>query len=70
MSTHTAASETLPPTSLAEFADETRADLDKFVADYKAKHAESPERYPLSMAPGNEGLWFEFFLDFCTNGSL
>lgn len=58
------------PTTLAEFAEETRLDLDKFVAGYKAKHAESPQEYPLTMPAGNEGLWFEFFQDFCINGTL
>ncbi|MFP3637889.1 hypothetical protein [Paraburkholderia sp. SIMBA_054] len=54
--------------SLESFLAELRTDVDRFEKAYRAKVAEIPEHYPLTMVDGNEGLWFEFFTTFVTTG--
>lgn len=56
--------------SLDEFMTELRADMVRFEAAYKAKAQENPEHYPLNLQESNKGLWFEFFMNFCTDGSV
>ncbi|SER81998.1 hypothetical protein SAMN04244573_04388 [Azotobacter beijerinckii] len=54
--------------SLDQFADEVRRDIEAFVADYRKKHEENPEHYPLELPDNNAGLWSEFFMDFHIRG--
>jgi len=42
--------------SLDQFADEVRRDIEAFVADYRKKHEENPEHYPLELPDNNAGL--------------
>lgn len=53
--------------ALDSFVSEIEGDLAAFKVDYLANHKVNPEHYPLDMADGNEGLWFEMFIDFCAN---
>lgn len=50
--------------SLDQFADEVRSSIEAFVADYRKNHEQNPEQYPLELPTGQEGLWYEFFMDF------
>jgi hypothetical protein len=52
-----------------DFVEEVRRDITRFQAAWHAKHKENPEHYPLELPADNEGLWFEFFMDFMTSGS-
>jgi len=54
--------------SLDQFVKEIQRDILEFSKDYKKKHEENPEHYPLELTEDNSGLWFEFFIDFCQNG--
>ncbi|SFB42814.1 hypothetical protein [Azotobacter beijerinckii] len=54
--------------TLDQFADEIRRDIEAFVADYRKKHEENPEHYPLELPDNNAGLWSEFFMDFHLHG--
>jgi len=49
--------------SLDEFVNEVKDGIERFSSDYRAKHKADPECYPLTMQAGNEGLWYEFFMD-------
>lgn len=53
--------------SLDSFVKEVQTDIVKFEKAYREKHAENPEHYPLELPADNSGLWFEFFIEFCTN---
>lgn len=52
--------------SLSEFVEEIQRDIKEFQKDYLKHHNENPEHYPLEIPSNNEGLWFEFFIDFCS----
>ncbi len=54
--------------SLDSFIADLRSNTDQFEAAYRKKAAENPERYPLEIGEGNEGLWLEFFLTFIETG--
>jgi hypothetical protein len=56
--------------SLAKFMAQTRIDVEEFERKYFEKHRENPENYPLEMEEGNEGMWFEFFMIYCTTGEV
>lgn len=56
--------------SLDEFMAEIKSDVVKFEAAYRAKAMANPEHYPLTLQANNKGLWFEFFMTFCTDGSV
>lgn len=53
--------------TLTDFIAEMRQDLELFEKAYNASHRLNPEHYPLEMADGQEGLWFEFFADHVTS---
>lgn len=46
--------------TLDEFLAEAQKNLKDFEKDWRIKHAQYPEEYPLEMLDGNEGLWWEF----------
>lgn len=48
-------------------AEEFKASVDAWLADYKKHHAKSPDEYPLSLPAENAGLWGEFIYDFYNN---
>lgn len=48
-------------------ANEFKASVDAWLADYKQNHANSPNEYPLSLPAENSGLWGEFIYDFYNN---
>ena len=52
--------------SLTDFMAEMRKDLEDFERTYRESHRQDPERFPLEMIDGNEGLWFEFFSEHVT----
>lgn len=56
--------------SLDEFMAEIKDDVAKFEAAYRAKAMANPEHYPLTLQANNKGLWFEFFMIFCTDGTI
>lgn len=56
--------------SLDSFLEELRSDVGRFEAAYRSKVANEPEHYPLDLPDGQEGLWFEFFLGYVTQGSV
>lgn len=56
--------------SLDTFAAELRTEIESFVRDYKAKHSDSPDYYPLELPDDNAGLWEEFFLTYLNSGEL
>lgn len=53
--------------SLTEFVEEIKKDIVRFEEDYRKHHNENPEHYPLDIPVDDSGLWFEFFMDFCSN---
>ena len=57
-----------PNYSLDNFVKETQANITEFAAEYRKKHKENPEHYPLELDESNSGLWLEFFVEFYTNG--
>lgn len=59
-----------PALSLDAFMAESRTALELFAKEYRAKHREDPERYPLTMEPRNEGLWTEFLISYLTGGGV
>lgn len=48
-------------------ANEFKASVDAWLADYKAQNATNPEMFPLSLPAENSGLWGEFIYDFYNN---
>jgi hypothetical protein len=56
--------------SLDAFVKETQKDILKFAEEYRKKHNETPEQYPLVLNEDNAGLWFEFFMEYCQNGEV
>ncbi|WP_431798037.1 hypothetical protein SGO26_30140 (plasmid) [Cupriavidus metallidurans] len=54
--------------SLDAFIAELRGDVERFEQAYRARVAENPAQYPLSLPDGQEGLWLEFFIDYATRG--
>jgi hypothetical protein len=56
--------------SLDTFVKETQKDILKFQAAYMKKHKQNPEHYPLELFKDNSGLWFEFFMEYCQNGTV
>ena len=52
--------------SLSKFVEEIQRDIKAFEEDYLKHHKENPEHYPLEIPVDNDGLWFEFFIDFCS----
>jgi|WetSurMetagenome_2_1015567.scaffolds.fasta_scaffold465374_2 hypothetical protein len=52
--------------SLTQFVGEIEKDIKAFEASYKANHEKDPEHYPLELPESDSGLWFEFFMDFCS----
>lgn len=50
--------------TLDEFLNEERERLAKFEAYWRASHAVAPNAYPMAMDDGNEGLWFEAWINF------
>lgn len=50
--------------SIDEFSKCMRSDLDDFVADWRSNNKTDPDGYPLEMADGNEGLFYELFMNF------
>ncbi len=56
--------------TLDQFADEIRQDIEESVAQYRKKHEENPEHYPLELPSDNAGLWVEFFMDFHIAGDV
>ena len=55
--------------SLDDFIAEAKEDLRMFEEDWRKRHAGDQETFPLEMADGNEGLWWEFLSEFvCPNG--
>lgn len=56
--------------TLDNFVKDTQADILKFAEEYRKKHTENPEHYPLELPKNNSGLWLEFFIEFCTNRTV
>ncbi|WP_323016381.1 hypothetical protein [Castellaniella sp.] len=56
--------------SLDEFAGELNEQVAEFERRYRARHEHSPSMYPLEFDEDNSGLWFEFFVGFCSTGEL
>lgn len=54
--------------NIDQFAAEVSRDIELFRADWHKKHQQNPEMYPLELPEDNEGLWFEFFVEFMTSG--
>lgn len=54
--------------SADEAAKEFKASVDAWLADYKKRHEEEPEMYPLILPAENAGLWGDFIYDFYNNG--
>jgi hypothetical protein len=52
-------------TSLEDFVEEMKGDIDKFADAWRKKNAENPEYYPMSFGKDNDGMWFESFMTFC-----
>ena len=50
------------PMSLDKFLATARADIDEFEAWWIRRNKEDPDNFPMTMASGNEGLWWEFLL--------
>lgn len=48
-------------------AEEFKASVDAWLADYKKHHDQSPDKYPLSLPAENAGLWGGFIYDFYNN---
>ena len=46
--------------TLEDFLIEARESITAFEKQWRTKHVETPEMYPLEMSDGNEGLWQEF----------
>lgn len=57
-------------TSLEEFTSEVQRDIITFTSEWLKKHEEQPDLYPLTLPPENEGLWFEFFINYMTSGEI
>ena len=53
------------PRQLTDFAAKIRRDIDSFEAAYRAKAEANPEQYPLTPPAGQQGLRYEFFVDYC-----
>lgn len=45
--------------TLDEFLVEAREEITRFEKMWRENHVVDPETYPLEMADGNEGLWWE-----------
>ncbi|WP_316157793.1 hypothetical protein [Cupriavidus sp. BIC8F] len=56
--------------SLDAFIAELRGDVERFEQAYRTRMAEKPDQYPVTLPDGQEGLWFEFFMDFVTNHAI
>lgn len=56
--------------SLESFVKETQANIIEFAEEYRKKHVENPEHYPLELSKDNSGLWLEFFIEFCTSRTI
>lgn len=54
--------------SLDEFVAEIQQDIITFRREYIENNKEAPEMYPLKMKTGQEGLWFEFFMNHVQDG--
>lgn len=50
--------------TLEQFEIEVKSSLTKFILDYHEQHKKNPDHYPLSFPESNEGLWWEFFIEF------
>lgn len=50
--------------TLDEFLQEERDRLVKFEAYWRASNAVAPNAFPMAMESGNEGLWFEAWINF------
>ena len=50
--------------TLTEFVLEEQDKLPKFEIWWVTMNKKDPDSYPMSLADGNEGLWFEQFQDF------
>ena len=46
--------------TLDEFIKEAKNDLSVFECWWRKKNQENPEKFPMEMTTGNEGLWWEF----------
>lgn len=46
--------------TLDEFLQEAREEIVRFEKMWHQEHEKNPEAYPMKMADGNEGLWWEF----------
>lgn len=55
------------PRSLQEFTTEMHESIRKFEKSWMIEHKKNPRNYPIIMQEGNEGLWFELFIDFKEN---
>ncbi len=53
-------------TTLDQFVEELRRDVEAFRASWLKNHAEAPDMYPLELPADNDGLWLEMFTDFQT----
>jgi hypothetical protein len=50
--------------TLIEFREDVQTCLDEFVKYWRENHQKDPEKFPMAMKDGNEGLWWEMFLEF------
>jgi hypothetical protein len=56
--------------TLDEFIKEAKIDVAEFERKYKEKAEKEPECYPLEFGDDNDGLWFEFLLEYMQTGEL
>lgn len=59
-----------PNYHLDSFVKEVQSNITKFAEEYRKKHAENPEHYPLELTEDNYGLWLEFFVFYYTDGRV
>ena len=50
--------------TLDEFLKEARQNIDDFEIMWREMNKYNPERYPMAMKDGNEGLWWEMLNEF------
>ncbi len=55
---------------LNAFCSDVAEQVKKFEQAYLEKHRQEPQKYPLDIPVGNEGLWLEFFLDYLSTGNV
>lgn len=53
--------------NILAFSNESKTDIDRFLAVWMNRHKESPDDWPIEMEPGE---WFEQFLAFLTTPEL